>query len=411
MLTILTIFLLQNALLVFLIDRCLKWWPRTAGRHGVMRRYWITVFIVFVLLPLTGALLPDGPVKFALAAAGNIWLGFYVYFGGLVLILLILAGVIALAVRLVRGAGRKENAAGLAESQKKALFRYLAGAVLCLSFAGGLILMVYGMVHAQQTKVVTYDLAVDKAADEPGAQLNVVLIGDLHLSVNSRLSMTERMVELVNAQEPDVVLVAGDIFTSTYAGLSHPEQYAQALRGIQAKYGVYAVYGNHDVEEPLLGGFPLTPISEAFRSPEIEQFFADSGFTVLTDEVVTLPGGVQLAGRIDVEKAGDGTANRMSAAELLEGIDPERPVLVLEHEPVEYKALSEAGADVVMSGHTHAGQIFPGNLIVPFFNENGWGYKRLHEVDTIVTAGVGYYGPPMRVGTDSEVTVIRMTFR
>ena len=86
-------------------------------------------------------------------------------------------------------------------------------------------------------------------------------------------------------------------------------------------------------------------------------------------------------------------------------------MLVLQHEPKEFKALAEAGADVALCGHTHAGQIFPGNLIVPLFNENAWGYKRLHDVDTYVTAGMGYYGPPMRVGTDSEVTVLHITFK
>ena len=100
----------------------------------------------------------------------------------------------------------------------------------------------------------------------------------------------------------------------------------------------------------------------------------------------------------------------MTPEELLGGLDPELPIVVLEHEPIEFEALSQAGADLILCGHTHAGQIFPGNLVVPFFNENAWGYERLYGADTIVTAGVGYYGPPMRVGTDSEVTVIHIHF-
>ena len=272
-----------------------------------------------------------------------------------------------------------------------------------------LVLLVYGLHHAQQTVVVSYDLKLDKPAAADVDEMNLVLLGDLHLSVNSRLATTQRMVELVNAQQPDAVVIAGDIFTSSYGGLSHPEKYAEALRGIESKYGVYAVYGNHDVEEPLLGGIPLTPIPQAFRTGDMERFFDDCGFITLADEVVTLPNGVQLAGRIDGEKAGDGTTNRMTPAELLRDIDPAKPVFVLEHEPKEFKALGESGADVALCGHTHAGQIFPGNLIVPLFNENAWGYKRLHDVDTYVTAGMGYYGPPMRVGTDSEVTVLHIT--
>lgn len=183
------------------------------------------------------------------------------------------------------------------------------------------------------------------------------------------------------------------------------------LRGIQTRYGVYAVYGNHDVEETLFGGFPISPISQAFRTREMEAFFDDCGFITLTDEVVTLGGAVQLAGRIDCEKAGDGTTNRMPPEDLLKDVDQTLPVLVLEHEQKDFEALKVAGADIALCGHTHAGQMFPGNLIVPFFNENAWGYKRVHGLDTFVTAGVGYYGPPMRIGMDSEITVINLRFK
>jgi predicted MPP superfamily phosphohydrolase len=87
-----------------------------------------------------------------------------------------------------------------------------------------------------------------------------------------------------------------------------------------------------------------------------------------------------------------------------------RTYFIREHEPKEYKALSEAGADIVLSGHTHNGQIFPGNYVVPFFNENGYGVKELYGMKTVVTGGVGYYGAPIRVGTDSEITVIDLTY-
>ena len=220
------------------------------------------------------------------------------------------------------------------------------------------------------------------------------------------------MVELINEQDADAVVIAGDIFTSSYGGLKDPDKYAAVLRGIQSKYGVYAVYGNHDVEETLFGGFPISPISEAFRTKEMEQFFEECNFTVLYDETVSIAdGNVQITGRIDGEKAGDGTTNRKSPEEVLKDTDPEKPVLVLQHEPVEFAELKKYGADLALCGHTHAGQIFPGNLIVPFFNENAYGYKEVGGLDTIVTSGVGYYGPPMRVGTDSDVAVVHLHFK
>ena len=386
------IYTAQNVLAAYLVDYCLRKWKRTADKAHSLRKVWLIPFALVSLMPVAGAFLPDGALKFALQAAGNVWLGFYLYFGILMLVLLLLALIL-----------RKLSARRLAQSW--------SGGILCLSLIAALILFVYGLDHAQRTKVISYDLSVGKQAAEDTREMNLVLIGDLHLSANSRLSTTQRMVDLINAENPDAVVIAGDIFTSSHEALAHPDMYAEALRGIQTKYGVYAVYGNHDVEETLLGGFPVSPISQAFRTSKMEEFFDKCGFVTLADEVVTLPNGVQLAGRIDGEKAGDGTKDRKTASELLAGLDQSKPIFVLEHEPKEFKALGEAGADVALCGHTHAGQLFPGNLIVPLFNENAWGYRRIDDVDTFVTAGVGYYGPPMRVGTDSEVTVIHMQFQ
>ena len=119
---------------------------------------------------------------------------------------------------------------------------------------------------------------------------------------------------------------------------------------------------------------------------------------------------ILLAGRIDGNKAGDGTKNRMTPDELLKDADTAKPVLVLEHEPVEYKELREAGADMVFSGHTHNGQIFPGSLFVNLMNENAYGQKVLYGMQTFVTSGVGTFGPPMRTGTDSEIMIIDVLY-
>ena len=170
--------------------------------------------------------------------------------------------------------------------------------------------------------------------------------------------------------------------------------------------------GNHDVDENLFGGFSVSPVSEAFRTSEMDQFFIDSGFNVLYDKTVDIGDGLcTLTGRVDGEKAGDGTSDRLSPEELLKETDKSKPVIVLEHEPVEFAGLADNGADLVLCGHTHNGQIFPGNIIASILSENGYGVKELHGTTTVVTAGVGYYGPPMRVGTDSEVTLINVSFR
>ena len=366
---------------------CIRHWPFTANAARKIRPFWLIPHLLISLAPVAGTFLDNSHMRFALMGVGNIYLGYFLYYGVTLALLMLFAGL-----------------ATLITSRR---FSSLYGIILCLSLVCGFTTATYGMFHAQEIQVRRYDIAVDKA----GKDMTVVFVADLHLSVNSELSTTVKMVDLINRENPDLVLVGGDIFTSSYEALFDPQYYSSALSNIRSRLGVYGVYGNHDVDEPLLGGFPMAPLSEAFRTPRMEQFMKDSGFTMLSDETVLIDGFLQLIGRVDGEKAGDGTNNRMSAAELLKGIDWAKPVLVLEHEPREYRKLKEAGADVVLSGHTHNGQLFPGNLIVPLFNENGWGYKVVDGLQTLVTAGIGYYGPPIRVGTDSEISVIRLTFQ
>lgn len=350
----------------------------------------IVIYTLLALIPVLGAFLPKSGFKFFCMGFGNVWLGFFMFYSTFVILSAIITHIVCRVSK---------------DKEMKAL-----GHAINVAFVLGLIFTSYGLVHAQNPKVVNYDITVNKETENI-KELKVVLIADLHLSVNSDIRATEKMVEEVNAQNPDVIVIAGDIFTSNYEGLKNPEKYSKELSKMQAKYGVYAVCGNHDVDENLFSGFSISPISEAYRTSDMDKFFEDAGFTVLYDEIVEIADGeVVLSGRVDGEKAGDGTNKRKSAKDLLSSVDKTKPVLVLQHEPIEFKNLAESGADVVMCGHTHNGQIFPGNLVIPFFNENAYGVKKLYGIDTIVTAGVGHYGPPIRVGTNSEVTVINIKF-
>ena len=132
-------------LVAFLTDRCLRRWKRTASRAGELRKFWLIPFSLFTLLPLAGALLPEMPVRYACQAVGNVWLGFVLFFGGLLAVLMGVAAV----VRTLR---------------KARPGRSVPGAILCLSLCGALALFGYGLVHAQQTRVVSYALDVEKPA-------------------------------------------------------------------------------------------------------------------------------------------------------------------------------------------------------------------------------------------------------
>ena len=351
----------------------------------------ILIYAFLAAVPVLGAYLPKSQFKFFCMGFGNIWLGFFMFYSVFVLVLFPV-------LQFIIKKEKKED-------------KSLIGRAFQFAFLAAFIILVYGLFHAQQPKLVNYDIELANESAK-GENLKIVLLADLHLSVNSDIKATEKMVELANGCDPDLIVIAGDIFTSNFDGLKDPEKYSDALSRMHAKYGVYAVCGNHDVDENLIGGFSISPVSQAFRTAEMEKFFADAGFNVLYDENVELGDGLFiLSGRVDGEKAGDGTADRLSPDQLLKDTDKSKPVIVLQHEPIEFRSLADSGADLVLCGHTHNGQIFPGNLVVPFFNENAYGVKELYGTTTVVTAGVGYYGPPIRFGTDSEVTVVNVRFK
>ena len=137
-------------------------------------------------------------------------------------------------------------------------------------------------------------------------------------------------------------------------------------------------------------------------------FIKDCGWTILNDEVVRLPelNDLVIAGRRDEAKPGEGVMERMTLDELLKDVDTEEPLLLLEHEPYELDTMGEKGVDLSVSGHTHDGQIFPGNVFVRIKDPQSYGIKTWGKAIQVVTSGVGFYGPPIRVGTISEIVVI-----
>ncbi len=268
---------------------------------------------------------------------------------------------------------------------------------------------IYGMINAGNIQITKYDISIDKKAGKLDS-LNVVLIADLHLGYNIGCRHMEKMVEKINAQNPDLVVVAGDIFDNEYEALENPDRLAAILRGIQSKYGVYACYGNHDIQEKILAGFTFGGKEKKESSVKMDEFLEKSGITLLRDEYVLIDDSFYLYGRPDYERPGRGIDERKSPQEITEDLDLSLPVLVIDHEPRELQELADAGVDADLCGHTHDGQLFPGNLTIKLMWENACGYLKKGNMHSIVTSGVGLFGPNMRVGTKSEICDIMMHF-
>ena len=382
-------YILINGYLLFWVLR----WTGACHRlcaSGGFRAVLCVLYAFTALTPLTGFLIRKPlAVHRLLKRIGNDWLGWMAY-----LVLAVLT--VELLLFLVRRIRGKDFA------QMQRVRRIQGGAALAMVCA----VSVYGTVHAFSPRVAEYEVSVPGK----GEDMSIALLSDLHLGYNTDPSYIEQMAQMVNGMQVDLVAVAGDIFDNEYEAIPEPERVAAALASMESTDGTYACWGNHDVAEAILAGFTWDTQDRRKDDPRFRRFLAASDMTLLEDEMTVLDNGVQLIGRLDPSRDRKLGEKRLTPAEWARRIDPEQPVFVLDHQPKELEALSAAGVDLDLSGHTHDGQIFPANWIMPLLWENPHGCVQVGEMESVVTAGWGVWGPAMRVGTDSEIVHITVHF-
>lgn len=366
--------LLLVAAIVYVGLRAIRW-LRTM--FDFRRTY--VLWIVLVLLPLlfvVGDFLPASGFARAVTLTGGVSIGLFLY----ALLFTAAADLLALLLRLTPLSRRP------AFRSRKTL-RVVGCAVLALSVC----VSVYGVVNAATIDRTTYSVSFENGADDG---MRIALISDLHLGSEIGSAQMCRVVEEVNACEADIVVIAGDVFNAEVEDCCDLDETAAELRRIKSRLGVYAVLGNHD------------PSPEY---PPLQAFFESAGIRLLNDETVAFSG-FTLVGRAESAPIhGDVSEGRKSLEELLAGADRSKPVIVIDHRPAGVDEAVAFGADLIMCGHTHRGQIFPANLIAAWTHGAGRNYGHTVEgnTDVIVTSGVGYWGPPMRTASDAEVVLIQ----
>ena len=384
---------------------CWYLWRRTirwmGSCHHVFEHKGIQIgmFILYAFLALSiviAFLLPHSDFQRFLKMVSNYWLGILLY----IILTVVVADLLRFILKRIRF------------PHKEKLFSRGGHAVvgtICLCVICGF--SVLGIYTARHTVVTQRDITIEKSGGDLDS-LHVVLVADLHLGYSIGNDHMKQMVEKINALDPDVVLVAGDIFDNEFEAIKDPDKVVKTLSGIKSKYGVYATYGNHDIQEPILAGFTFGGKDEKKQSdPRMDAFMQKAGLTLLQEKGVWIDDSVYLYGRPDYERPGRGITKRKTPKEITKNIDKSKPIIVLEHEPRQLQELADAGVDAQLCGHTHDGQMFPGNLTIKPLWENAYGYKKKDGMHSIVTSGVGVFGPNMRVGTKSEIYDIHMTFR
>ena len=382
------VYLLANYYLLRRVMGWVKaWFPffRTA-------RHWALPVAVQAFLACSIVIaffLPEGRARRVMKLIGNYWLG--------VLLYVLLAVIAADLLRLLLGYVLPFKHIFVTTQLHR-----IAGCVCALVI---LIASIWGVVNARIIHVTPYDVTVDKTV-EGMDEMKVVLVADLHLGYNIGEKQMQQMVDRINEQDADLVVIAGDIFDNEWEAVEAPETIAATLRSIRSKYGVYACYGNHDLDEKILAGFTFETKEERIADRRFGEFLDRAKIHLLEDDVVCIDDAFYLARRKDPDRIRKTQETRDTPSELLTGLDQSLPVFVIDHQPSELTELAEAGADLDLGGHTHDGQLFPGNIFTGLMWENACGMKKVGDMYSIVTSGVGLWGPPMRIGTKAEVVII-----
>jgi len=249
-----------------------------------------------------------------------------------------------------------------------------------------------GTIQALRFRTRIVPLSIAKPAGSLKT-LRAVQISDVHVSPVLPASRLARIVDRVNALAPDIVFITGDL-ASDDTPARELVRMSEFLTRLNPPLGVFACTGNHE----YYGGLEKT--CAAIRA---------GGVRILQDEAVLVADSFYVAGRKDPTSVPRGGA-RAPLSEILKGLDRSRPVILLDHQPVHLEEAAAAGIDLQLSGHTHNGQVFPINLINKGIYELNWGLLKKGPTWIYVTSGAGTWGPPVRLGSTSEIVLFEISF-
>lgn len=267
--------------------------------------------------------------------------------------------------------------------------------ILLASVSGVVILLiVYGYINASIVRIKTLDLTVEKSVNG-NKELNIVLLSDIHLGTIIGPNKLGRIVNKVNALNPDIVLFAGDVVDENIKPVIK-RNLGKLLENIVSKYGTYAITGNHE----FIGG--VGPAVEYLEKHKVK---------FIRDTAILIDNRFWLAGRNDKDMPRFTGKDRKSLEAILAEVDKSQPVILMDHQPFHLEEAAKNGVDLQFSGHTHNGQMFPFNYITHAIYNPDWGYRKIDNTQYYVSCGVGTWGPPVRIGNSPEIVNVKITFK
>ncbi|MCX8056558.1 MAG: metallophosphoesterase [Ignavibacteria bacterium] len=250
---------------------------------------------------------------------------------------------------------------------------------------------IYGYINRTNIKIKELDIELN---NNPKKEYVIVFFSDLHISVVNNHSFLKKVVDKINSLAPDLILIGGDLVDEKAKQLRE-KNLANDLKNLNSKYGIYSITGNHEYIN---------------NADSTVKFLEALGIKFLRDEVVLVDSSFYIIGREDFSKFNFTKKRRKTLEELTRTLDKSYPKILLDHQPLNLIDAVDNKIDLQLSGHTHHGQIAPANLITKLVYEVSWGYKKKENTHVYVTSGIGTWGPPIKIGNDAELILIKLKF-
>lgn len=385
------------AILIWFVSRFYKFVDsleiQNKTKANIIKRLSLIVFLLTACIAV-GFLLPSGNLKRIFSKIGSYWLGISLY--------LILSVVIAETILFFL---KKKNK----EKYKDKESRFVA-MMFVLVFTIGM--SVYGIINAGIVRQTDFDVYIDKKCGVT-KELTIGLISDTHFGYNIGVNHMKQTADIINNANCDLVILAGDIFDNEYDAIEEPDKIIELINSMESKYGTYYVLGNHDVEEKILCGFTFDHDEKKNASEGMLDFLSKTNMKLLYDKYELINNSFYIYGRPDYERPNFNNYNksRVSADKITIGMNKDKPIICIDHEPRDYDLLKQAGVDLDLAGHTHDGQIWPTKYFCYLVWDNAYGLYKDENFNAITTSGVGLFGPNIRTATIAEVAIVHVKFK
>lgn len=286
----------------------------------------------------------------------------------------------------------KSTADGIKPKKRKIYYAGVTAIIITIVY------MSWGWYQAHNVWQKDYTIHTDK---EVGS-IKLALIADSHTGTTFDGDGFAEHVKEIQAQNPDAVLIAGD-FVDDDTSLIDMKRCCEALGTLDTKYGVYYVFGNHDK------GYYASE-RRGYDGDDIIAELTKNGVTVLQDQSVLLGDSFYIIGRQDLSEVTDRSGSRADIEDLVKALDDDKYQIVMDHQPADYAHEKASGVDLVLSGHTHGGQL----LLIKLFqeitgmggNDQIYGLENIDGSDFLVTSGISDWAIKFKTGCRSEYVII-----